>query len=73
MGILDSRGSPYIIRVDLDIGHCVIVLPVHTFPLSKGSYCVKKPNGGGDDNFVVDFDYAEEDHTIKYDFVSPKG
>ena len=73
LGTLDSRESPYIIRIDFHIGHCMIVLPFQSFPLNKGFYCVKKRIAHHDDNFLANLDDSYGDHTIKYGFVSQRG
>ena len=73
LGTLVSRRAPYTIRIDFDAGHCILVLPLQSFPLNKGSYCVKQPIGDGHNNIVVDLDNSYRNQTIKYGFVSPKG
>jgi hypothetical protein len=73
LGTLDSQGSPYKIRIDMRIGHCIIVLPLHQFPMNRGYYCVKKPKYANEQNVYVYLGRFFGIYTMKYDFVSPKG
>jgi hypothetical protein len=43
LGTIDSRGAPYVIRINRYIVQCEIAISLQSFPMAQTSYCFVMP------------------------------